>query len=169
MISQKMENAINEQINAEIFSEYLYLAMQAYFKQMNLLGFANWVDVQVQEERAHAMGLFNYLLERGGKVELKAIDKPQTGWKSPLEVFEAILQHEQLVTSKIHALVDVAEEERDRAAMSFLDWYVKEQVEEEFNDNSIIKSLKLIGTDANALLQLDKDLAARVFVAPVIG
>ncbi|MDR1327528.1 MAG: ferritin [Heliobacteriaceae bacterium] len=169
MISQKMGNAINDQINAELFSEYLYLSMQAYFQRINLLGFANWMDVQVKEERAHGMGLFNHLIERGGKVELLAIDKPKTDWSSALEVFEAALEHEQFVTGRINSLVTVAEEEKDRASISFLDWYVKEQVEEEFNANSIIQSLKLIGPDANALLLLDKDLAARTFVAPVIA
>jgi len=169
MISQKMENSINEQINSEFYSEYLYLSMQAYFQHINLLGFANWMDVQAKEERAHAMGMFNHLIERGGKVELKSIGKPQTEWGSALEVFEASLKHEQSVTQRINALVELAEEEKDRATMSFLEWYVKEQVEEEFSANSILQKLKLIGDDKNALLHLDKDLASRTFTAPVIG
>jgi len=169
MISEKLEKAFNEQINAELYSEYLYLSMQAYFERLNLKGFVNWMTVQVQEEHAHAMGMFNYVHERGGKVELYAIDKPQIDWDSPLAVFEHVLQHEELVTSKINALMDVADEVKDRAALSFLDWYVKEQVEEEASVGGVLATLKLIKEDANALLLLDKDLATRTFVAPVIG
>lgn len=169
MISEKMENAFNDQINKELYSEYLYLSMQAYFERMNLTGFTNWMTVQVQEEHAHAMGMYNYLHERGGKVELMAIDKPQTDWKSPLDVFEHVLEHEKFVTSRINALMDVAEEEKDRAALSFLDWYLKEQVEEESNVGGVLAKLQLIGDDKHALLLLDKDLQARTFVAPVIG
>lgn len=169
MISEKMEKAFNDQINKELFSEYLYLSMQAYFERMNLAGFTNWMTVQVQEEHAHAMGMYNYLHERGGKVELMAIDKPQTDWKSPLDVFKHVLEHEQYVTSRINALMDVAEEEKDRAALSFLDWYLKEQVEEENSVGAVLAKLELIGDDKHALLLLDKDLEARTFVAPVIG
>ncbi len=169
MISEKMEKAFNDQINKELFSEYLYLSMQAYFERMNLTGFTNWMTVQVQEEHAHAMGMFNYLHERGGKVELMAIDKPQTDWNSPLDVFKNVLEHEQYVTSRINALMDVAEEEKDRAALSFLDWYLKEQVEEENSVGAVLAKLELIGDDRHALLLLDKDLEARTFVAPVIG
>ena len=164
MISEKMEQAFNDQINAEFYSEYLYLAMQSYFESLNLKGFVNWMTVQVQEEHAHAMGMFNYVHERGGKVELQAIEKPETKWNSPLEGFEHVLRH-----SKINALMDVAEEQKDRAALSFLDWYLKEQVEEEASVGGVLATLKLIGDDKKALLMLDKDLAARTFVAPVIG
>ena len=169
MITEKMEKAFNEQINKELYSEYLYLSMQAYFERMNLTGFTNWMTVQVQEEHAHAMGMFNYLNERGGKIELLAIDKPQTDWKSPLDVFKHVLEHEQYVTSLINNLMDVAEQEKDRAALSFLDWYLKEQVEEEANVGGVLAKLELIGDDRHALLLLDKDLEARTFVAPVIG
>lgn len=169
MISEKLEKAFNEQINKEFYSKYLYLSMQAYFKELNLNGFVNWMDVQVQEENAHAMGMFNYLAERGGKIELMAINKPENNWTSPLQVFEEVLKHEEFVTSSINALMDVAEEVKDRAAISFLDWYLKEQVEEEANVGGVLQTLKLIKEDANALLLLDKDLAARTFVAPVIG
>lgn len=169
MINEKLENAFNEQINAEFYSAYLYLSMKAYFEQINLKGFVNWFDVQVQEENAHANGMFDYVHERGGKVKLTAIEAPKTEWNSPLEVFEEVLKHEELVTSKINALMDVAEETKDRAAISFLDWYLKEQVEEESNVGGVLATLKLIKDDAKALLLLDKDLAARTFVAPVIG
>lgn len=169
MINEKLEAAFNDQINKELYSEYLYLSMQAYFETQNLKGFVNWMQVQVQEEHAHAMGMFDYVNERGGKVTLEAIEKPQTDWNSPLEVFEAVLKHEEYVTSRINALMDVAEEVKDRAALSFLDWYLKEQVEEEANVGGVLQTLKLIKDDTHALLLLDKDLATRTFVQPVIG
>ncbi len=169
MVNEKMENALNSQINKELYSAYLYLAMQAYFQELDLQGFVNWMNIQVQEEVAHAMGLYNYVIERGAKVVLNSIDKPETNWKTPLEIFENVLKHEQFVTSSINTLMDIAEEIRDHAAKSFLQWYVKEQVEEEASAGAVLAKLKLIGNDANALLQLDKDLAARTFTAPVIG
>lgn len=169
MINEKLEKAFNDQINKELYSEYLYLSMQAYFERLNLKGFVNWMSVQVQEEHAHALGMFDYLNQRGGTVELEAIDKPETDWSSPLAVFEQVLEHEEYVTSRINALMDVAEETKDRAAMSFLNWYLKEQVEEEDNVGNVLATLKLIGDDKKALLMLDKDLAARTFVQPVIG
>ena len=143
--------------------------MQAYFERLNLKGFVNWMSVQVQEEHAHALGMFDYLNQRGGNVQLEAIDKPETDWESPLAVFEQVLEHEEYVTSRINALMDVAEETKDRAAMSFLNWYLKEQVEEEDNVGNVLATLKLIGDDKKALLMLDKDLATRTFVQPVIG
>ncbi len=169
MINEKMEKAFNDQINKELYSEYLYLSMQAYFERLNLKGFVNWMQVQVQEEHAHALGMFDYLNQRGGNVILEAIDKPQSEWESPLAVFEHVLEHEEYVTSRINALMDVAEEVKDRAAMSFLNWYLKEQVEEEDNVGNVLATLKLIGDDKKALLMLDKELATRTFVAPVIG
>lgn len=169
MINEKMQNALNDQINKELYSEYLYLAMKAYFAELNLQGFVNWFNVQVQEEHAHAMGMYDYLIERGGKVVLSAIDAPEIKGKTPVEIFEQVLSHEEFVTSRINALMDVAEEVKDRAALSFLDWYLKEQVEEESSVGGVLATLKLIGDDKKALLMLDKDLAARVFNAPVIG
>ena len=169
MITEKMEQAFNEQINKELYSAYLYLSMQAYFERLNLTGFVNWMSVQVQEENAHALGMYNYLNERGGKVELLAIDKPQIDWESPLDVFRHVLEHEEYVTSRINALMDVADEVKDRAALSFLDWYLKEQVEEESNVGGVLAKLELIGEDKHALLLLDQELATRTFVAPVIG
>lgn len=169
MINEKLQNAFNEQINKELYSEYLYLAMKIYFQEQNLMGFVNWFDVQVQEEHAHAMGMFDYLNERGGTIELMAIDKPVVEGSNPLEIFEQVLKHEEYVTSRINALYDVAEEVKDRAAMKLLDWYLKEQVEEEASVGGVLATLKLIGDDKKALLMLDKDLATRTFVAPVIG
>ena len=169
MINEKLEKAFNIQINKEFYSEYLYLSMQAYFERLNLKGFVNWMSVQVQEERAHAIGMFDYLNQRGGVVALEAIEKPEIDWKSPLDVFENVLKHEEYVTASINELMDVAEEVKDSAAMSFLNWYLKEQVEEEDNVGNVLATLRLIGDDKKALLMLDKDLAARTFVAPVIG
>lgn len=169
MINEKLQEAFNDQINKELYSEYLYLAMKVYFQEQNLQGFVNWFDVQVQEEHAHAMGMFNYLNERGGSIKLEAIEKPVVEGDCPLTIFEHVLRHEEFVTSRINALMDVAEEVRDRAALSFLDWYLKEQVEEESNVGSVLATLRLIGDDKKALLMLDKDLAARTFVQPVIG
>ena len=169
MIDEKLAEAFNDQINKELYSEYLYHAMKIYFQELNLQGFVNWFDVQVQEERAHAVGMINYLNDRGGKVDLRAIDKPVIEGSTPLEVFEHVLRHEEFVTSRINHVMDVAEEVRDRAAMHLLDWYIKEQVEEEANVGGVLATLRLIGDDKKALLMLDKDLAARTFVAPVIG
>ena len=169
MLDKKLEAAFNDQINKELYSEYLYLGMKSIFADMNLPGFVNWFDVQVQEERAHAMGMIDYVHERNAQVTLEAIAKPEIKGSTPLEIFEQVLEHEEYVTSRINALMDVAEEVRDRAALSFLDWYLKEQVEEEANVGGVLATLKLIGEDKKALLLLDKDLATRTFVAPVIG
>ena len=169
MMNKKLEKAFNNQINKELYSEYLYMSMYAYFDRMNLQGFKNWMNVQMQEEHAHAMGMFNYLHERGGKVVLQAIEQPETDWKSPVELFEHVLKHEQYVTSLINGLMDVADEVKDRAAVSFLDWYLKEQVEEEANVSKVLKTLKMVCDDKNSLYMFDKELAARVFNPPVIG
>ena len=169
MMHKKLEKAFNNQINKEFYSEYLYMSMYAYFDRLNLQGFKNWMNVQMQEEHAHAMGMFNYLHERGAKVVLQAIDKPETDWKSPVELFEHVLKHEQYVTSLINGLMDVADEVKDRAAVSFLDWYLKEQVEEEANVSKVLKTLKMVCDDKNSLYMYDKELATRVFNAPVIG
>ena len=169
MINEKLQEAFNDQINKEFYSEYLYLAMKVYFQEQNLQGFVNWFDVQVQEEHAHAMGMFNYLNERASSIKLEAIEKPIVEGDCPLTIFEHVLRHEEFVTSRINALMDVAEEVRDRAALSFLDWYLKEQVEEEASVGGVLATLRLIGDDKKALLMLDKDLAARTFTQPVIG
>ena len=164
-MNEKLQNAFCVQINKELYSAYLYLAMQSYFKDMNLDGFANWMSVQVQEELAHAMGMYNYVFERGGKVELMSIEKPAGDFSSPLDVFEKVLEHEKYVND----LAETAEEVKDRAAISLLQWYIKEQVEEEANVSNVLGNLKLAQNDPRALLLLDRELAARTFVAPVIG
>lgn len=168
MISEKMQKAFNFQINKELYSAYIYLSMSAYLQSIGLSGFANWMRVQVQEETAHAMAMFDYVIERGGEVKLDAIDKPQHSWENVLKVFEHVLEHEEYVTGLINDLADVAESEKDRAAMAFIQWYINEQVEEESTASDIINKLKLINLNGDALFTMDKEFAARVFVAPVI-
>ncbi len=163
MLSKKMTDALNKQIQEELFSSYLYLSMSAHFSDMGLDGFANWMDVQQKEERDHAMKIYNYMLSQGAKIKLLRIEEPQHEWKTPLEMFKAGLKHEQHITACINGLVDIAEKEKDRATFNFLQWYVDEQVEEEENARNIIDKLTLIKTDSNGIFMLDKDLAARVY------
>jgi ferritin len=144
-ISEKLQSALNDQINAEYFSSYLYLSMSAWFEAQDLPGFANWMRVQAKEEDFHVQKFFDYVVERGGRVVLETIDKPQTEWKSALEVFEEALAHEQHITSRIHDLVELAVEHKDRATQSFLQWFVDEQVEEEASAEAVLKSIKLGG------------------------
>ncbi len=166
MIKQRVADAINKQINAEMYSAYLYLSMAAYFESENLSGFSNWMRIQFEEEQFHGLKLFNYLHERGGSVELEAIDKPKTEWNSITEVFEETLTHERHVTSLINNLMDIALEESDHATASFLRWYIDEQVEEEAAAESILTQLKFIGGQGNAILMLDREFATRVFTPP---
>lgn len=166
MFSEKMEQALNQQVNAELYSAYLYLAMAAYFHAMNLNGFANWMMVQNQEETAHAMKFYHFINERGGRVKLTQIDQPTSAWSSPLDVFEATLRHEEKVTGLINNLVDLAMAERDHASNAFLQWFITEQVEEEASANEIIQNLKLAGNDPHSLFMLDRELATRVFTPP---
>ena len=166
MISKKMQNAFNEQINAELYSSYLYLSMEAYFQSVNLPGFAGWMRVQTQEEIMHAIKMYDYLIQRGGTVMLKQIAGPQTQWKSPLNTFEAVYKHEQKVTGLIDDLVNLAIEEKDHAANMFLQWFVNEQVEEESNADLIVKKLKLMADAPGGLYMLDNELAQRVFTPP---
>jgi ferritin len=164
MLSKKMEAALNEQINAELFSAYLYLSMSAWFETKNLKGFANWMYIQWQEETAHAMKFFNYVNERGGTVTLKAIDKPKATWKNIIEVFAETLKHEQHVTSLINNLVNIAVAEKDHATNNSLQWFVAEQVEEEATASEILEELKLIEGKGPALLMIDREMRQRVFV-----
>ncbi|MHB0913549.1 MAG: ferritin [Armatimonadota bacterium] len=168
MLSKKMEDALNAQINAELYSGYLYLSMSAYYQSKNLPGFANWMYVQMQEEQAHAQILYNHVVDRGGRVKLSAIDGPPTEWKSPAQPFVDAYAHEQKVTGLINNLVNLANEEKDHASRSMLQWFVDEQVEEEKNASGIAQQLEFIGDNPYAVLMLDKELAARVFTPPVI-
>ncbi len=164
MLSQKMQTAINDQINEEMFSAHLYLSMSAYFQKLNLLGFANWMHIQYQEETSHALKFFNYLYDRDSFVSLKAIAAPKTEWVSPRKAFEEALQHEQHITSCINKLVDIAISERDHATNNMLQWFVNEQVEEENSARTIVEKLKMFENAPQALYMLDKELGARVFV-----
>lgn len=166
MLSQKMEAALNAQINAEYYSSYLYLSMAADSEAAGLKGFANWFQIQVQEETTHMMKFFNFVLERGVRVDLGPIEGPPTKWESALEAFQATLEHEQSVTAMINKLVDLAIAESDHATNNFLQWFVGEQVEEEATAGEILQQLKLIGDEPHALLMLDRELGQRVFVPP---
>ncbi|MFC1538784.1 ferritin [Candidatus Latescibacterota bacterium] len=166
MLGKKMETALNDQVNAELYSSYLYLSMEAYFQSLSLKGFANWMRCQAQEELFHAMKMYDHIIERGGKVRLTSIEGPQIEWKSPLAVFEATLTHEKKVTGLIDNLVDIAIEERDHASNTFLQWYVGEQVEEEASADEVIQQLKLMSDTSNGLFLMDRELAARVFTMP---
>ena len=166
MLDAKMEKALNDQIVAEMYSAYLYLSMAAYLDGEGLGGFAKWMRAQFQEEQAHALKMFNYVGERGGRVRLGAIEAPPSEWDSPLDVFEATLAHEQMVTGLINKLVDLALELSDHATDNFLRWFVTEQVEEEDSADSIRQQLKLVGSNGQGLLMLDRELGARVFTSP---
>ncbi|MBD3331096.1 ferritin [Candidatus Peregrinibacteria bacterium] len=165
MMNKKIEQAVNNQINAEIYSAYLYLAMAAYLEDLSLTGFSNWMKVQYQEEMAHAMKFYDFVYERGGKVKMQAIDEPQNDYKSVLEVFEKTLEHEKQVTASINSLYELAVKEKDYALESFLKWFIDEQVEEEASAQELIDKLKLAGQEGPGLFMLDKDLNARQFVS----
>ena len=161
MISKTMQDAMNDQINKELFSSYLYLSMAAYFEDKNLPGFAHWMRIQEAEEREHAMKLYDFLLERGGKVSLRAIDAPKTEWVSTLEVAQEVAAHEAKVTASIHALYETALKEKDYPAQVMLQWFITEQVEEEKNAAEIVANLKLIEERGTAVLMLDHRLSKR--------
>ncbi len=166
MISKKMEEALNKQVNAELYSAYLYLSMESYFKSENLNGFANWMRVQTQEEVAHATKIYDFINERGGRVTLMAIEGPQTEWDSALAVFKAAYEHEQKVTGLINDLVDLAIKEKDHATNSFLQWFVNEQVEEESSTDEIVQQLKMMENAPGGMFMLDRELGQRVFTPP---
>ncbi|MFO8236075.1 MAG: ferritin [Bacteroidales bacterium] len=163
MLSKKMEKALNEQVNAEMYSAYLYLSMSAYFEDMNLSGFAHWMYIQAQEEMTHAMKIYNYIFDRGGKVSLKAIEEPPAKWDNPVKVMEEVYQHEQKVTKMIHDLVDLAREEKDHSTDNMLQWFVSEQVEEEASADELLQKLKMLEGSGHALLMVDRELAERKF------
>jgi len=167
MISKKMEQAINDQINAELYSAYLYLSMVAYFESVNLSGFATWMKAQTQEELVHAMKMYDFVNERGGRITLKPIDGPPTEWDSPLAAFEAAYAHEQMVTGRINDLVNLAVEEEDHATNAFLQWFVNEQVEEEMSADNVVQNLKIANEAPGALFMIDRELGQRVFTPPV--
>jgi len=163
-IGNKMEEALNKQINAELYSAYLYLGMSARCTGLNLKGIAHWFYVQAQEEMTHAMKFYRFVLERNGHAELPAIQGVRCDWKDPLEMFAAAYEHEQKVTGLINGLMDTAAAERDHASASMLNWFIDEQVEEEANASEISDKLRLIGGSNEALFMIDKELSVRIFV-----
>ncbi len=161
MIGKRMEQALNEQIKHELESAYLYLGMVAYFQAEGLDGMAGWMEVQAQEEIAHAMRFFRYINERGGRVELKALAQPQKEWASPLEAFRAAYEHERFITGKINDLLKIAEEEDDNAAEIMLQWFVTEQVEEESSTKRVVDLLARVGDSGHGLIMVDRELGTR--------
>ena len=166
MLTPKMQKALNNHLNEELYSSYLYLSMAAHFEEKNLKGFANWMRIQSQEEYLHAIKFFNFILQKGGKVTLEQINSPKIEWKTIAEVFADTLNHEQKITSLINDLVEVAMSEKDYAANSFLQWFVTEQVEEEANVEEIVHKIEMIGDNKSGLFMLDNELGSRV-AAPV--
>ena len=166
MVNQKIQDALNAQLNAESFSAHLYMSMSAYFQSVNLKGMAHWMRLQAAEETAHELKFFDYILSRGGKVTLGQIDAPPTEWESPLAVFEAAYEHEQKVSAKINTLVDLSLAESDHASNAFLQWFVTEQVEEEESALEIVDQLRLIGDERGALFMLDRELGQRAPAPP---
>lgn len=163
-MNTKIQDAINAQINAELWSAYLYLSMSADFAAKGYPGFANWMLVQFKEEQDHAMKFLNYIIQRNGVVELKPIAEVQKSWQTALDAFKDTLAHENKVTSLINTLYKIATEENDFATQSFLKWFIDEQVEEEENAQNLIDALTMIGDNGYGLYMLDKELAARVYV-----
>lgn len=161
MFTKKVQDAINEQINAELYSSYLYLSMGAHFETVNLPGFANWMKVQSQEEYGHGMKFFHFVNERSGKVVLEAIAKPPAEFKTPLDIMKKVLEHEKKVTAMIEALYELALKEKDYPTQVMLQWFIAEQVEEEKNATDIIELLKSIGDSPAGMAMVDAKLGAR--------
>jgi len=165
MLKENLEEKLNEQINAELYSAYLYQAMAAYFESEDLDGFANWMDIQAQEELSHARKIYDFINERGGRVKLDTIEAPKTEWGSSLNAFQDAYAHEQKVTGMINDLVDLAAQENDHAADSFLQWFVDEQVEEEDSVNTIVQKLKMVEGSGSGLYMINNELGQRTMPA----
>jgi len=166
MISNKMQDAIIEQVAAEFYSANLYLSMSAYLESIDLPGAAKWMRVQFEEEQFHALKFMDYVIERDGRAKIKAYDAPPFEWKSVLDIFESAYAHEQKVTGLINGLMDTARSEHDHAAEIFLQWFVNEQVEEEATVKGIVQQFKMVGESGNGLFMIDRELGARVFTPP---
>jgi ferritin len=166
VLDERMEEALNYQLNRELYSGYLYLAMAAYFDDQDLPGFANWMRIQAQEELSHAMKFYDYLVRRGGRAVMDAIEAPENEWESAVAVFEQVYQHEQMVTGLIHKLVDLALEISDHATNNFLQWFVAEQVEEEESSSGVLHKVKMASQSRSGLYMLDQELGQRVFHPP---
>ena len=161
MLSKAIQDAINEQINKELFSSYLYLAMSTYYAESNFSGFASWMKVQSSEEYGHAMKFYSYVIERNGHVELETIEKPHAKFKSPVDVFKQVLEHEKKVTAMINKLYELAIKEKDYPTQIMLEWFITEQLEEEKSAGDILEQLKMIGDSSVSLIMMDRQLAAR--------
>lgn len=166
MITKKMASVLNQHLNREYYSAYLYLSMSSHANYIGLKGMAHWFQVQIQEEQLHAQKFRNYILDQGEKVILAAIAKPPSTFKSPLSLFEETLKHEKEVTAAVNQLAAIAKKENDFATSAMLQWFITEQVEEETNVTDIVQKLKLIGGDGSGLFMLDKELGTRVFAPP---
>jgi ferritin len=162
MLSQKIQEVLNKQINNELFSEYLYLSMSAYFEDASFKGMANWMRIQAGEEHGHALKIYDFINNRNGRVTLAQIEAPKTEWKSPLDVFEDALKHEQKITASIYDISNLALAEKDHASHDFLEWFVKEQVEEESAARTVVDQLKLVGSDGTGLYMIDQQLSQRI-------
>lgn len=160
-MNSKVEQALNEQIHAEFFSFYLYLSVSSYFTAQHLDGFAHWMRIQAQEELAHAMKLFDHVNERGGAVNLLALDAPQVSWESPSTAVEAVLKHEQHISARINKIVDLATSENDHATTVMMHWYVNEQVEEEATADTLFHQVKMVESSPHGLLMIDRELSGR--------
>ena len=161
MLSEKLLDALNEQLNKEYYSSYLYLAMAAYFDDKNLQGMANWMKLQSDEEHLHAMKFFDFIIRVGGRVKLKAIGEPSSEWDSPQSAFEAAFKHEQFISKSIYELVSKAIDEKEYATQTFLNWFVDEQVEEEETVKAIVEKFIMIGDSASGMYMLDTELGSR--------
>lgn len=166
MLSEKMQEALNDQMKWEFYSAFLYLAMAGYLKSKSLDGFANWMMIQMQEETAHAMMFFNYISDAGGRPDVRAFDQMENDYPSVTDVFKATVEHEILVTKRINDLMDLAIEEKDHATAGFLDWFVKEQVEEVASPQKILDQLEMVKEQGNALMMMDRELSQRIFHPP---
>ena len=166
MLSEKIEKELNKQINAELYSAYLYFAMSAYFQEQGLTGFAKWMEAQTVEEMGHAKKIYDYVFDRGGRVELDEIKKPPVNWDSPLAAFKAALEHERYVSKLINELVKLTMEENDYMTNNFLQWFVAEQVEEEASVGEIVQRLQLVGDRGNGLFMIDRELGQRAITLP---
>lgn len=166
MLSEKLEKSLNDQITFEFYSSYTYLAMSAFCESSDLSGFANFFRVQAKEELDHAMKLYDYVFQKGGKVVLGEIEQPKKEYDSMVDLFETGLSHERIVTNRIYDITDIATEEREHATISFLKWFIDEQVEEENNFSSLLKKVKRCENNSAALYMLDDELANRTYVAP---
>jgi len=170
VLTDKLQVALNDQINAEYHSGYLYLSMVAYFETLNLDGCAHWMRLQAEEEIQHGMKIFEYMLDQGARVKLQPVEGPQVDWKSPLECFEAALGHEKMMTDRINKLANLSIDEQDHATGSLLQWYITEQIEEEANVDDICAKLKLVGESGTGLFMIDRELIQRQLAAdPAAG